>query len=79
MTVYKPLKRLARRAADIAVAMARKQPFQTPARRLNNGFKDVPSVLLDPTAVDRGNLDLTVIADGFHTREQVYAGLLRKQ
>jgi D-xylose transport system substrate-binding protein len=75
MTVYKPIKGLATKAAEIAVAMARKQPFEKPARRLNNGFKDVPSLLLEPIAVDRGNLDSTVIADGFHTREQVYGGV----
>jgi D-xylose transport system substrate-binding protein len=59
--------------------MARKQPFQKPTRRLNNGFKDVPSVLLEPTAVDRDNLDLTVITDGFQTLEQVYAGIPRER
>jgi D-xylose transport system substrate-binding protein len=73
MTVYKPLKELASKAAEIAVAMAKKQPWEKPARVLNNGFKDVPSFLLDPVAVDRNNLDSTVVADGFHTREQVYA------
>ena len=73
MTVYKPLKELATKAAEIAVAMAKKQPWEKPVRVLNNGFKDVPSFLLDPVAVDRNNLDSTVVADGFHTREQVYA------
>jgi D-xylose transport system substrate-binding protein len=72
MTVYKPIRGLATRAAEVAVAMARKQPYEKPARRLNNGFKDVPSFLLQPVAVDRSNLGSTVIADGFHTREQVY-------
>jgi D-xylose transport system substrate-binding protein len=72
MTVYKPIRGLATRAAEIAVAMAKKQPYEKPPRRLNNGFKDVPSFLLEPVAVDRSNLDSTVIADGFHTREQVY-------
>jgi D-xylose transport system substrate-binding protein len=72
MTVYKPLRGLATKAAEVAVAMARKQPYEQPARRLNNGFKDVPSFLLEPIAVDRTNLDSTVIADGFHSREQVY-------
>jgi D-xylose transport system substrate-binding protein len=79
MTVYKPIKRLASKAAEIAVAMARKQPFEKPARRLNNGFKDVPSVLLEPIAVDRDNLVSTVIADSFHTLEQVYAGIPRER
>jgi D-xylose transport system substrate-binding protein len=72
MTVYKPIRGLATKAAEIAVAMAKKQPYEKPPRRLNNGFKDVPSFLLEPIAVDRSNLDSTVIADGFHTREQVY-------
>ncbi len=72
MTVYKPIRGLATKAAEIAVAMAKKQPYEKPPRRLNNGFKDVPSFLLEPIAVDRSNLDATVIADGFHTREQVY-------
>jgi D-xylose transport system substrate-binding protein len=74
MTVYKPLRGLATKAAEIAVAMARKQPWEKPSRRLNNGFKDVPSFLLEPLAVDRDNLDATVVADGFHTREQVHGG-----
>lgn len=75
MTVYKPIKGLATKAAEIAVAMAKKQPFEKPSRQLNNGFKNVPSVLLEPIAVDRDNMDSTVVADGFHMREQVYAGV----
>jgi D-xylose transport system substrate-binding protein len=75
MTVYKPIKGLATKAAEIAVAMAKKQPYEKPSRRLNNGFKDVPSVLLEPIAVDRETMDSTVIADGFHTRDQVYSGV----
>jgi D-xylose transport system substrate-binding protein len=33
---------------------------------------DVPSILLDPIAVDKSNIDSTVIADGFHKKEDVY-------
>jgi len=79
MTVYKPIKKLATKAAEIAVAMARKQAFDTPSRRLHNGFKDVPSLLLEPVVVDRDNLVSTVIADGFHPLDQVYAGIPRAQ
>ena len=79
MTVYKPIRALAYKAAEIAVAMAKKQPYETPARRIHNGFKDVPSLLLDPVPVDRGNLVSTVIADGFHPLERVYAGVPREQ
>lgn len=39
---------------------------------VNNGKMEVPSILLAPTAVNIGNLADTVIADGFHSKEEVY-------
>jgi D-xylose transport system substrate-binding protein len=79
MTIYKPIKTLARKAAEIAVAMGRKQTFEAPAARIDNGFKKVPSLLIAPVAVDRNNMVSTVIADGFHPLEQVYAGIPRER
>ena len=79
MTIYKPIRKLAGKAAEIAVAMARKQPIGTVADRLDNGFKQVPSLLIEPVAVDRNNLASTVIADGFHPLAQVYAGVPRER
>ncbi len=72
MTVYKPIARLAQKAAEVALRLARKQPVGETTRRLNNGRKDVPSILLDPVVVDKDNLVSTVIADGYHTMEEVY-------
>jgi D-xylose transport system substrate-binding protein len=74
MTVYKPIRNLATRAAELAVALAKKQPVETNAK-LNNGKTDVPSVFLDIVAVTKDNLESTVIADGFHKREDVFKGL----
>lgn len=71
MTVYKPVKQLATRAAEVAVAMARGEKPQTNAQ-VNNGRIDVPSILIEPISVDKTNLDDTVIKDGFQTREAVY-------
>lgn len=67
MTVYKPITELANTAADIAVALGNDK---TPASNatLNNGLKDVPSRLLTPIAVDKSNIDSTVIKDGFHQK-----------
>ncbi len=79
MTIYKPIRTLANKAAEIAVAMAKKQPYETPVARIDNGFKKVPSLLIAPVAVDKDNMMLTVIADGFHPLEQVYAGIPREQ
>ncbi|REJ17879.1 MAG: D-xylose ABC transporter substrate-binding protein [Paenibacillaceae bacterium] len=71
MTVYKPIRQLAEVAAELAVKMAK---GETPRadRLVNNGKIDVPSVLLTPIAVDAANIDETIIADGFHSREEVY-------
>jgi D-xylose transport system substrate-binding protein len=78
MTVYKPIAPLASQAADLAVAMARREPV--PANgKVNNGFKDVPALLLQPVVVDKSNLGATVIRDGFVKREDVYRNVPRSQ
>ena len=56
MTVYKPIRRLAYKAAEVAVKMARRQPHGEATRGVPNGKIDVPSILLPPMAVDRDNL-----------------------
>lgn len=71
MTVYKPIRPLASRAAEIAAALARHSPVESNAK-VNNGFRDVPSLLLVPITVDKKNLEQTVIKDGFVTTEDVY-------
>ncbi|THF73699.1 D-xylose ABC transporter substrate-binding protein [Cohnella fermenti] len=71
MTVYKPIKLLADTAAELAMRLARGETVQTD-KKLNNGKTEVPSVLLTPIAVDLSNLEDTIIADGFHSRADVY-------
>lgn len=71
MTVYKPIGALTQKAAELAVMLAQgKDPGAD--RKVNNGKIEVPSVLLPPIAVDKLNLDETIIADGFHSRQDVY-------
>src|SRR5256712_5284404 len=70
MTVYKPIKPLADGAVDAAMKLARKQPVET-QDKINNGKKDVPSILIPPIVVDKSNVDIT-IKDGYHTREDIY-------
>ncbi|HYD83749.1 MAG TPA: substrate-binding domain-containing protein, partial [Opitutus sp.] len=65
MTVYKPLKTLASNAARIAVEVAQGNRPTTTAT-LDNGAKQVPSIFENVIAVDKDNLESTVIADGFH-------------
>ncbi|MBN1649102.1 MAG: substrate-binding domain-containing protein [Spirochaetales bacterium] len=72
MTVYKPLPNLAARAAEVAVSMAR-GTIPPPDRYFDNGSeKLIPFYVETPVAVFRGNMDETVIKDGFHSRADVY-------
>lgn len=71
MTIYKPIERLARRAAELAVDMATARPVVANGE-VPNGYKDVPAVLLDVVAVDRQNLETTVVVDGFHSRDAIF-------
>ncbi len=76
MTVYKPIAPLARRAAEIAVALAKHSPVDSNSK-VANGSKEVPSFLLSPIAVDKTNIADTVIKDGFLKAEDVYRNLPR--
>ncbi len=85
MTVYKPIERLARRAAECAVALAKGQEVGLPGtgteyavdasgeiRTINDGTGPVTYVSVNPILVDRENLDREIIDSGFHLREDVY-------
>ncbi|HEX7177416.1 MAG TPA: substrate-binding domain-containing protein [Pyrinomonadaceae bacterium] len=71
MTIYKPIKPLAKSAVDAAVQLARGEALSAPDR-INNGKIDVPSILHAPQAVDKANVMQTVIADGYHKFDDVY-------
>jgi D-xylose transport system substrate-binding protein len=76
MTVYKAIKPEAEVAAELAVALAQGQP--APAgkvnAKVNNGQKDVPSILLAPVSVTKENVKSTVFADGFWKAAEVCTG-----
>jgi D-xylose transport system substrate-binding protein len=73
MTIYKPIKILASRAADSAVAMAEGKPIVATAT-VNNGKIDVPSIFNPVYTVTKDNLRDTVVKDGFHSEAEVYGG-----
>ena len=74
MTIYKPLKELSSNAAIAAVRLAKHQVVIA-RTSVNNGKLDVPAILSDTVAVDKTNLETTVVKDGFHTHEEIYRGL----
>jgi D-xylose transport system substrate-binding protein len=72
MTIYKPVQELAKRAAEVAVALALGKPVIASAST-DNGKLKVPTILHGVVTVTKANVDSTVIADGFQKREEVYA------
>ena len=74
MTVYKPVERLAREAAELVVSMVMgKKPIVTDT--IYDGKYNVPYEKLSPIMVTRENIDEVIIEGGFHRREQVYLNL----
>lgn len=71
VSVYKPIKNLAYRAAEMAVSMAKDENVET-NQKVNNGKIDVPSYLLDVEMVTKDTLMSTVIKDGFHSYDDIY-------
>lgn len=71
MTVYKSLRTLTRLAARSAVLLAKGEKVDTIAT-VNNGKREVPTMMFDPIAVNAENLDGLLIGDGFLKRADVY-------
>jgi D-xylose transport system substrate-binding protein len=78
MTIYKPVEQLARRATEVAVAMAKGRPVIATATT-NDGSAEIPSIFHEVVTVTKANIDQTVIADNFHPRDLVYKGAAAAQ
>ncbi len=73
MTVYKPVERLATRAAEEAVALARGEEIAAEdMTTITSGAYRVPYIALEPVSVKRDNIDEVIIGSGFHLKEDVY-------
>jgi D-xylose transport system substrate-binding protein len=78
MTIYKPIKPLAKSAVESALKLARGETLDA-RDRINNGKIDVPAILQEPQIVDRENVMQTVVADGYHKFEDVYKNVPPEQ
>ena len=70
MTVYKPLRPLAREAAQSAVQMAKGEKVEGTST-VDNGMKEVQAVLWNPVIIHKDTIPI-LINDRFYTKEQVY-------
>lgn len=75
-TVYKPVDRLALKAAGFAVMLAKGEKVETDST-IDDGLGKVPYIRLEPIPVTKETLEATVIKDGFHTAEEVYRNVKR--
>jgi D-xylose transport system substrate-binding protein len=78
MTIYKPIPRLATKAAELALQLARRQSIIT-QHGVHNGTVEVPAVRLEVVTVTKKNLEATVIVDGFQRREEVFRDTAQQQ
>ncbi len=69
--IWKKIAPLAETAADIAVKLAKGEEIKAD-KMINNGFVDVPTIVTPVVPITKENLDSTIIAEGFYTKEQVY-------
>ena len=80
MTVYQPIIQIAETAAELAVPIAQgKEPAADVApEKVDNGAKQVPSALLDTIAIEKDNIDSTVVKDGFLKLPAICSGTYAK-
>jgi len=74
MTVYKDVRLLATNAAKMVIDIVNNKEINV-TRVIQNDFKDVNSILLDPVIVDKDNMMELIIKSGFHKFEDVYRNI----
>jgi len=72
ISIYKPINALAHTAANMAMQLAREEGPINTNLTVNNGHKLVPSVLLSSQVVNKENIQMTVVSEGFMSEEDIY-------
>ena len=58
-------------AIEMAITLANGEKTETKAT-MSDGTYDIKCLFLEPVAVDKSNIDETIIKDGFHLKSDVY-------
>lgn len=77
--IWKKIDPLAQKAAEVAVTLAKNpdKPVKELVevdREIDNGAVQVPTIVTPVVLITKDNIDETIIAEGFYTKEQVYGG-----
>ena len=79
MTVYKPIEKLAQKAAQSAVMMAKGELIDDEnLSTYDDGAGAVPYLKIDPVSVNESNINEVIIKSGFHLKEDVYLNVPSK-
>ncbi len=71
-TIYKPYEKLAATAAELAVKLGKGIECERTFETISNGEVLVPSVFHEGVIVNRENLKLTVVSEGYQKEEEIY-------
>ena len=71
-TVYKPYDKLATTAAELAMRIGKDENSENTFQTVSNGAMLVPTVFHNGMIVNKENLKLTVISEGYQKEEEVY-------
>lgn len=71
-TVYKPYEKMASTAAEIAMKFANCEECENTFQTISNGEILVPAIFHNASIVNKGNLKLTVISEGYQKEEEVF-------
>lgn len=74
MTVYKPIRILAQKAAEYAVKLAKNENIQANSN-IYDGKQIVPFQMETPYEVDKANMVDTIVKDKFHSIEDIYRNI----
>jgi D-xylose transport system substrate-binding protein len=80
MTVYQPIIDIAETAAELAVPIAQGEepPADLATEKVDNGAKQVPSVLLDTVAIQEDNIQDPLVEEGFLDVADICTGPYQK-
>lgn len=79
MTVYKPVEKLAKRAAECAIDLANGETLEgDDVTSISDGKNVIPYIGLKPTPVTKDNMNEVIIGSGFHLKEEVYLNVPEK-
>ncbi|MHB8128187.1 MAG: sugar ABC transporter substrate-binding protein [Mobilitalea sp.] len=76
MTVYKPVDKLAKAAAEYAVKLVKGEDIDI-STTIDDGSYEVPYVKLEPIAVTKDNIYEIIIEGGFQQEEDVYLNITK--